>query len=56
MEDEVVSQGSMLPIHILWNNSKKWMLNPHQNDINNLFELWVYVNKPIDHLLLDPSE
>ena len=56
MEDEVVSQGSMLPVRILWKNDKKWMLNPHPNDINNLSELWVYENKPIDKLLWDPNE
>ena len=56
MEDEVVSQGSMLPVCILWKNNKKWMLNPHPNDINNLSELWVYENKPIDKLLWDPNE
>ena len=32
MEDDVVTQGSMLHIHILWKDSKKWMLNPHLND------------------------
>ena len=42
MEDKVVSQGSMLSVRILWKNDKKWMLNPHPNDINNLSELWVY--------------
>ena len=46
----------MLPIRILWENDKKWMLNPHLDDINNLSELWVYENKPIDHLLWDPGE
>ena len=56
MEDEVVTQGSMFPIRILWKNDKKWMLNPHLNDVNKLFELWVYENKPIDHLLWDPGE
>ena len=50
MEDKVVSQGSMLLVHILWKNDKKWMLNPHPNDLNNLSELWVYENKPIDKL------
>ena len=38
MEDDVVTQGSMLLIRILWKNNKKWMLNPHPNDINCLFE------------------
>ena len=56
MEYEVVTRGSIMPIRILWKNDKKWMLNPHPNDINNLFELWVYENKPIDHLQWDPSE
>ena len=36
MEAEIVTQGSMLPIRILWKNDKKWMLNPHPNDINRL--------------------
>ena len=35
MEDRIVTQGSMLPIRILWKNDKKWMLNPHPNDINS---------------------
>ena len=56
MEDEVVSQGSMLPVRILWKNDKNWVLNPHPNDINNLSELWVYENKPIDKLLWNPNE
>ena len=50
MKDEVVTQGSMLPIRILWKNDKKWILNPHPSDIKWLFELWIYENKPIDHL------
>ena len=50
MEDEVITRGSILPIRILWKNNKNWMLNPHPNDINNLFELWIYGNKPMDHL------
>ena len=28
------------------------MLNPHRNYINNLSELWVYENKPIDKLFV----
>ena len=32
------------------------MLNPHPNDINSLFELWVYENKPINCLLWDLGE
>ena len=28
----------------------------HPNDINSLSELWVYENKPIDHLLWDSGE
>ena len=56
MEDGVVVQGSMLPIHILRKNGKKWILNPHPNDINSLFELWVYENKHMDHLLWDLGE
>ena len=55
MEDDVVTQGSMLPIRILWKNGKKWMLSPHPNDINSLYELWVYEKKPI-HLLHDLGE
>ena len=35
IEDDVATQGSMLPICILWKNDKKWMLNPHPNDINS---------------------
>ena len=56
MEDDVVTQGSMLPIRILWKNDKKWMLNPHPNDIIGLSKLWLYENKPIDRLLWDLSE
>ena len=56
MEDKIVTQWSMLPIHILCMKDKKWMLNPHPNDINNLSELWVCENKPIDRLLWDPGE
>ena len=51
MEDNVVTQGSMLPIRILWKNDKEWMLNPHPNDIIFLSNVWVYENKPMDHLL-----
>ena len=56
MEDEVVTQGSMFPIRILWKNDKKWMLNPHPNDIIGLSKLWLYENKPIDRLLWDLGE
>ena len=56
VEDEIVTQGNMLPISILWKKDKKYMLNPHPNDINNLSELWVYENKPIDKLLWDPND
>ena len=56
MEDKVVTQGNMLPVHILWKNDKKSMLNPHPNDINILSELLVYENKPIYKLLWDPNE
>ena len=56
MEDDVVTQGSMLPICILWKNGKKQTLNTHPNDINSLSELRVYENKSIDHLLWDIGE
>ena len=56
MEDGIATQGTMLPIRILWNKDKKWMLNLDPNDINSLSELWVYENKPIDRLLWDPNE
>ena len=56
MEDDIVTQGSMLPIHILWKNCKKRILNPHPNDINSLFEVLIYEIKPMDHLLCDASE
>ena len=46
MEDDVVTQWSMLLIRILWKNGKKWLL----------YELWLCENKSIDHLLWDPGE
>ena len=56
IEDKVVTQGSILPIHILWMNNKKWILDPYPNNINSLSELLVFENKPIDHLLGDPDQ
>ena len=56
MEDKIVIQGSMLLIRILWKKDKKWIFNPHPNDINSLSKLWVYEVKPIDRLSWDPDE
>ena len=56
IEDDVATQGSMLPICILWKNGKKQILKPHPNDIISLFKLCFYENKSIDHLLWDLGE
>ena len=56
VEDEIVTRGNRLSIRVLWKKDKKWILNPHPNDVNNLSDLWVYETKPIDRLLWDPSE